>query len=391
MDERELTGQDGPLDDELQCTLLQLILLNLPNLQTLELPDDFQYLHHLPAGSLPSLKTLVLRPESGNPFQDDAFTLPRHLRVGPGDMLWKLPSAAPHLEHLTLRKFWSRARDRFPTLRNLLSLKFCDSMLEGPSVLRSLGCVSLQRFTYDSTGFVDTRESWPEDAEYEQDEEDGELVFSENAQDFINHLRPYRFSLKHIDLAMRSVEPDSRIASLKGFEACETLSLSSNMIRQPTSGGTFVDVLPQSIRKFELSIPAPGVTGHLLPLARYLRGLPKLERAIFSWSDHRSCPMPVELERVWIDMTVTLQPGKSIKYSDPGIFNQHIEQSSITEAGKTYLREEVMPLFLAFQAEGISTTFSYYEAFYSPPKPGEPGCGKTVNTKFTLDGLLKHF
>lgn len=116
-----------------------------------------------------------------------------------------------------------------------------------------------------------------------------------------------------------------------------------------------------------------------------------MECAIFSWSDHRYCPMPVERERVWIDITVTLQPGKSIKCSDPGIFNHHIEQSSITEAGKTYLREEVKPLVLAFQAEGISTTFSYDEAFYSPPKPGEPGCGKTVNTKFTLDGLLKHF
>lgn len=158
MNEHDLEA-DEPQYDELQCILLQLILLNLPNLQTLELPDDFRDIHHLPAGSLPSLKTLVLRPESGNPFQDDDFTPSRHLGLQDSNVLESLSSAAPRLEHLILRKLWSSAGDRFPTLRNLSSLEFRDSILKDPSVLRSLGCVRLQRFTYDSTGYDDTSES----------------------------------------------------------------------------------------------------------------------------------------------------------------------------------------------------------------------------------------
>lgn len=283
-------------------------------------------------------------------------------------MLWRLSSAAPYLEHLTLRNFWSVARDRFPTLRNLLPLEFCDSMLERPSVLHSLGCERLQRFTHGSTGFVVTSESDigpgadPEDAEFEQDEETGEPIVSENAHAFINHLRPCRFSLKHIDLAMRLVKPGSRIASLKEFEACETLSLSSKMIQPLTIEGAFVDFLPQSIRKFKLrgmsGFSPPGSVGHLIPLARYPQGLPNLESATFYSAAHRSFDSHPSL---WVGVTVTFQPKENIVSSDPEIFNQHIEQSSITEAGKTYLREELMPLLIAFQAEQMSVLLWYKE------------------------------
>ncbi|KAI1328987.1 hypothetical protein F5Y16DRAFT_419233 [Xylariaceae sp. FL0255] len=149
-----------------QSVLLNTILRILPNLKSIELPDEF-YLRLRPQSPL-SLREATLGSYSGDfgdHAQDDGWTL-----------YWcdaasfaSLFNAAPSLEELTIsncREFSEPVR-----LGNLCSLEITNSCLSAESVQNLLsGCTRLERFVYRSCAarFVDdpeelAKETWPKD------------------------------------------------------------------------------------------------------------------------------------------------------------------------------------------------------------------------------------
>lgn len=386
---------------DIRSIFLSLILLNMPNLQTLSLFDDFQLLH-LHAGALPSLKTLLLSPNYvGNDSRGgDATMRPNNLALGIS--LEILCLAAPNLEHLYLDKCDCMEEELEPCLENLLTVTIQQSLLQAEDIACLLiHCNKLQGFIYDSTGYKPDRH--PYNPEYMP-----VLDVTEEPQKLIGELLLFKTSLRHIELVMGHVKPNRLIRHLQDFEVCETLVLTENTIWQPnnvvsTKNGQgqvkdeveqvepdkkkkkkkkravegdisgkyeisappqdlekqvwdvqfpdetlLANVVPHYIRVLRLRIVKPEfIMRCVAPLARYVEYFPNLET--------------IELHVASRDQIIlVLQPRPCGQRVASESFTRELRKSSaVSRELEDYLIKEYAPLVEIFQTENIGLTFIY--------------------------------
>jgi hypothetical protein len=194
-------------DNPSSSILVQIILANLPNLEQLTLPEDFDFdADYLRPGSLPSLKKAELGP---------GFRPPSVLDLAAFETLF---CASTNLEVLDAA-YCIGCFSPLP-LGNILSLCFSHSILSSRSlhhILRS--CPRLQNFAYSSVGC-------PED-----DDEWWEAHREATPDQFVHALLIARHSLKGIDITIQ--HPRRPLTDdFTGFEHCQSVALSQQMVWQ---------------------------------------------------------------------------------------------------------------------------------------------------------------
>ncbi|KAI1823431.1 hypothetical protein F4861DRAFT_510200 [Xylaria intraflava] len=157
--------------------LLALILVNLPNLSRLFLPDDFD-LSHLPPQSLPSLREVSLRA-----YSDYMVVSGSTVRLCDLGRFANLFHAAPRLERLKVRSCSGCSEPL--QLRNLRAVVMEDSSLSAESARNLLrGCVRLERFSYNASPAGSTNA--------------GALDPEARPSDFVHALLRARFTLQEL-------------------------------------------------------------------------------------------------------------------------------------------------------------------------------------------------